>query len=190
MIVKTAAAAAGVVGLLVGGLAAPVQAGPPVAPVSHYAGTDAADITDCGLDLHVEVTFGGRFSIQPAPGSDEAFLAHNRYAFSEVITLAGQQDGPHLVTRVKGNFRETRVELLDPSRPTVYQFTGLDAGTFRLYDGAGTLLVSSSGVFTFVNVQDTLGDKTPGSEFIREVSGSFRGQESGDFCAAVRRVLT
>ncbi len=185
-----AAAAAGVVGLLLGGMVGPAQAGAPVDPVDHYSGTDGFDITECGLLLHIEVTFSGRYSVQPAPGSDEAFLAHNNYSVSETITLAGVKDSPYVVTDIKGNIRETRATLLDPAKPTIYQFTGLEAGTFRLYDASGTLLVRSNGVFKFVNIQDTRGDKTPGSDLIREVSGVFHGNESGDFCEAIVATLT
>jgi hypothetical protein len=95
-----------------------------------------------------------------------------------------------VTTQVSGNFRETQATLLDPAEPTIYQFTGLDAGTFRLYDSEGTLLVSSSGVFKFVNVQDTLGDKAPGSDFIEDVATAFHGNESGDFCEALAAELT
>jgi hypothetical protein len=184
-----AASTAGVV-LVLGGMAGPAQADAPVDPVEHYSGSFANDSTECGLDLHFEVTFGGRYSAQPAPGSDEAFLAHDRYSFSETITLAGVEDSPYVTTQVSGNFRETQATLLDADEPTIYQFTGQDAGTFRLYDSEGTLLVSSSGVFKFVNVQDTLGDKAPGSDFIEDVATAFHGNEAGDFCDALEAELT
>ena len=128
--------------------------------------------------------------VRPAPGSDEAFLLHNRYQFSETITLASDPDGPYVTTKGSGNFVETRATLLDPNKPTIYQFTTVDAGTFRLYSSDHDVLVSSSGVFKATNIQDTLGDKTPGSEFIEEVSGDFHGHESGDFCEAVTAALT
>lgn len=116
--------------------------------MDHDEGTDGFDLTECGLRLHVDVTFSGRFSIQPAPGSDEAFLAHDNYSFAETITLAGAEDGPRVHTSVNGHLRETRATLLDPASPTIYQFTGVDSGTFHLYDDGGTLLVRSSGTST------------------------------------------
>ena len=183
-------AAAGVVGLLLAGMAGSAQAVAPVQPVDHYSVTDSYDTTDCGLDLHFEVAFSGMSFIRPAPGSDEAFLLHNRYQFSETITLASDPDGPYVTTKGSGNFVETRATLLDPNKPTIYQFTTVDAGTFRLYSPDHDVLVSNSGVFKATNIQDTLGDKTPGSEFIEEVSGDFHGNESGDFCEAVTAALT
>jgi hypothetical protein len=161
-----------------------------VDPLEHYSDSFGDDDTECGLDLHFEVTTSGRYSVQPAPRSDEAFLAHDVYSFSETITLAGVEDTPYVTTAVRGSFRETQATLLDPEAPNIYEFTGLDAGTFRLYDSAGTLLVSSSGVFKFVNVQDTRGDKSPGSDFVRDVSAVFHGMESGDFCEALEAELT
>ena len=136
------------------------------------------------------MTFSGRYSAQPAPGSDEAFLAHDRYWFSETITLAGVEGSPSVTTAGSGNFRETQARLLDPEKPTIYEFTGQDAGTFGLYGSDGALLVSSSGVFKFVNIQDTLGDKVPGSQFIEDVTTAFHGRESGDFCEALEAELT
>ena len=190
MRIRTLAAATGVVGLLLGGTAGSAQAVAPVDPVEHYSGTDAYDTTDCGLSLHFSVTFGGTYSVHPAPGSDEAFLAHDNYSFSETITQTGVTGGPSVVTHANGNFRETKATLLDPAQPTIYRFTGLDAGTFRLYDAAGHLLVRSDGVFKFVNIQDTRGDKAPGSDLIEELAGAFHGNESGDFCEAVVASLT
>ncbi|WP_445257116.1 hypothetical protein [Nocardioides aurantiacus] len=158
--------------------------------MDHYSGTDSVDTRECGLDLHFEVSFSGTSFIRPAPGSDEAFLLRNRYQFTEKITLASNPDGPYVTTRVSGNFVETHATLLDPAKPTIYQFTTVDAGTYRLYSADGDLLASSSGVFRAVNIQDTLGDKMPGSELIEEVSGDFHGNESGEFCDAVTAELT
>lgn len=183
-------AAAGVAGLLLSGMAGSAQAVAPVEPVNHYSGSNAYDTTDCGLDLHVEVTFSGMSFVLPAPGSDEAFLGHNRYQFSETITLTSEPDGPYVTTQGSGNLVETSATLLDPAEPTIYQFTSVDAGSFRLYSSDRTVLVSSSGVFKATTIYDTLGDRTPGAEFIEEVTGDFHGNESGDFCKAITAALT
>jgi hypothetical protein len=188
--VRSASAVLGVAAMLTSGMAGAAQAAAPVQPVASYSGTDSFDVTDCGQTLHFEVTFSGKDSIRPAPRSDEAFLLHDRYRFSERISLAANPDGPYVITEVKGNFIETRARLLDPAEPTIYQFWTVDAGTFRLYSSTGELLVRSNGVFKGSNIQDTGGDKAPGSTFIREVSGDFRGNESGDFCEAIRAELT
>ena len=71
-------------------------------------------------------------------------LLHNRYRFSETITLASAPDGPYVTTEGSGHFVETKARLLDPAKPTIYQFTTVDAGTFRLYSSDGKVLVSSS----------------------------------------------
>ena len=190
MKIRSVTAALGTAALMTGGSAGVAQADAPVAPVDHYAGSDSYNVTDCGLRLHVEVTFSGMTFIRPAPGSEEAFLLHDRYHFAETITLVSDPDGPSVTTAGSGNFVETTARLLDPAEPTIYRFTTVDAGTFRLYSSTGEVLVSSRGVFKGTNVQDTLGDKMPSSEFIEEISGDFHGNESGDFCQAIEAALT
>ena len=188
--VRSVSAALGMATLMACSMTGTAQAAPPVEPVDHYSGTDSYDEAICGLPLHVEVTFSGMSFIRPAPGSDEAFLLHNRYVVSETITLASDPDGPSVTTEIRGTFVETRATLLDPANPNIYQFSTVDAGTFRLYSATGEVLVRSSGVFKSTNIQDTLGDKLPGSELIEEVSADFRGNESGDFCEAIEAELT
>ncbi|WP_148076942.1 hypothetical protein [Nocardioides aurantiacus] len=176
--------------MLVGAAPGIAHAAPPVDPVDHYVGTDSFDTTDCGLNLHSEVSYSGMSFIKPAPGSQEAFLVHDRYRFTEEITLASDPDGPSVTTRGSGTFVETTATLLDPARPTIYQFTTVDAGTFRLHAADGGQLVTSNGVYKATNIQDTLGDKAPGSQLIEEVTGDFHGNESGEFCDAVTAELT
>ncbi|KQT93472.1 hypothetical protein ASG49_00110 [Marmoricola sp. Leaf446] len=166
------------------------SAAPPLDPVDHYSGTDSFDATDCGLALHFEVSYSGTSFVKPAPGSNEAFLLHDRYRFTETITLASDPDGPYVTTIGSGSFVETTATLLDPAKPTIYQFTTVDAGTFRMYAADGGRLVSISGVYKATNIQDTLGDKMPGSQLVEEVSGDFHGNESGEFCDAVTAELT
>ena len=187
---RAVAAAAGTAVLFVGAAPGTAHAAPPIDPVDHYSGTDGFDTTECGLDLHVEVSYSGMSFIKQAPGSQEAFLLHDRYRFTEKITLASNPDGPYVTTRGSGNFVETSATLLDPAKPTIYQFTTVDAGTFRLYSADGAQLVTINGVYKATNLQDTLGDKAPGSQLIEEVSGDFHGNESGEFCDAVTAELT
>ncbi len=189
MNVRGIAAALGAAGLLVAGVAGPAQAVKPVSKTTPYAQHFSFPTTDCGLDLHFESDISGRSSIHPAPGSDEAFLFHDNYQFTETITLASDPHGAFVTTQANGNFIETSATLLDPAEPTIYQFTTVDAGTFRLYGPDGTLLVHSTGGFKTTNIQDTLGDKEPGSEFLGETSVAAHGLNRGDFCEAVTSVL-
>ena len=189
MKIRGIAAGLGAAGLLVAGVAGPAQAVQPVAKMTPYAQHFSFDTTDCGLDLHFESDVSGRSSIHPAPGSDEAFLFHDNYQFTETITLASDPDGAFVTTQANGNFIETSATLLDPAKPTIYQFTTVDAGTFRLYGPDGTLLVHSTGVFKTTNIQDTMGDKAPGSALLEEISVEAHGLDRGDFCEAVTSVL-
>jgi len=82
-----------------------------------------------------------------APRSDQAFLGHNHYAFTDIITLDDDDPTTNEFVWVEGNgnFREQKATLLDPAKPNVYQFTAVEAGTFWVYDAAGELLLSGSG---------------------------------------------
>ena len=93
MNIRGIAAGLGAAGLLVAGVAGPAQAVQPVAKTTPYAQHFLSTTPDCGLDLHFESDVSGRSSIHPAPGSDEAFLFHDNYQFTETITLASDPDG-------------------------------------------------------------------------------------------------
>src|SRR4051812_19637988 len=147
MNIRGTAVGLGAACLLVAGVAGPAQAVQPVAKMTPYAEHFSFDTSDCGLALHFESDVSGRSSIRPAPGSDEAFLFHDNYQFTETITLVSDPDGAFVTTHANGNFTEINATLLDPAKPTIYQFTTVDAGTFRLNGPDGTLLVHSTGVF-------------------------------------------
>jgi len=190
MKIKNMAAAVSVAGLLVAGMAGPAQAGKPFEKVTAYSEHFAFDHNDCGLDLHVEADVSGKFSIHPAPRSDEAFLGHDRYQFTETITLVGDPDGAFVTTAAHGNWREIRAELLDPAEPTIYAFTAIDAGRFQMFDSSGAPIFAGNGLFRQTVTFDTLGDGVPGAEFIEVVSEVFHGHETGDFCEVVVEALT
>lgn len=186
---RTPAAVAAAAAMLFAVQAGPAAAVKPIQKTEHYSGHDGFDMTDCGLDLHVEVDFGGVASIRPAPGSTEAFLAHDNYWFAEKITLAGDEDGPFVTTQGNGNLREQKAVLLDPAKPNIYQFSIVDAGTFRLYDSDGNQLAFGRGNAKITQVFDTGGDGQPGGV---EISSTVieHGPFTGDFCAAIVSELT
>src|SRR3954468_21462266 len=79
----------------------------PVAKMTPYAEHFSFDTSDCGLALHFESDVSGRSSIRPAPGSDEAFLFHDNYQFTETITLVSDPDGAFVTTHANGDLVET-----------------------------------------------------------------------------------
>jgi hypothetical protein len=190
MTIRSIAATVGAVGLLVMGVAGPAQAVKPVEKSAPYADMDSRDETNCGLAIHVASTFSGRFSVHPAPGSTEAFLAHDNYEFTDVVTLVGDPDGPFVTITGNGNFREQHATLLDPAEPNIWSFDAVDAGIFRMYDSSGAKIWQSNGVAKFTAVFDTRGDAVPGADFIEETSFVFHGHETGEPCDALVGALT
>lgn len=189
MKIRALAAALSAAGLLVIGAAVPAQAAPPVVH-DHYSVDQSFDEEVCGLDVHFEGTYTGTFIVSPAVGSTEAFLAHDIYQFTETITLADDPEGPYVTTAGIGTLRETHAELLDPTKPTIYEFTSHDAGIFRVYDSSGAKIFQGSGVTQQVIIFDTLGDAAPGGELVEEVSMTFHGNETADFCEVLTAELT
>jgi hypothetical protein len=132
------------------------------APVERfrYSGVESGADEVCGLPIAYESTFSGSTSVRPAPGSDEAFLAHQIYQFKDVVVLDDDDPSTTEFVRVEArvNFREQRAVLLDPDDPDVYVFTAVEAGTFRMYGTDGTLLSQTPGNVKIRQVFDTEGD--------------------------------
>lgn len=171
-------------------MATPASAAKPVER-GHYSGTDSFDEEICGLDVHLEVAFQGHFITRPVKGSDQAFLGFNNYEFSEVITLAGDPDGPFVTTHGNGVFLEQHATARPDIGPYVYEFEAIDAGRFTLRDSSGQLLIHDRGVVALTAVFDTLGDGQPGGVLLSE-EVVFRGPISDDatFCTAFVGALT
>ena len=154
----------------------------------HVEFTDSFDDTLCGIAVHFEVSSSAKFVNHPVKGSDgQAFLNHNNYEFTEVIST----DAGFVTTHGNGNFLEQKATHIAGD---VWEFESLDAGTFRVYDASGDLLARANGVVKAREQFDTLGDSQPGGE---PVPGTFEllvehGQTLSDdeFCAAVLPELT
>jgi hypothetical protein len=172
-------------------LATPVSAhaGKPYEKASHYSGTDSFDEEDfCGIEVHIEVEFSGVSHVLPVKGSDgQAYFGFDNYEFREVIST---EDGS-ISTHGNGAFHEQKATHISGD---VWEFQFIDAGTFRVYDSSGALLLRSTGVFKASEQFDTFGDSQPGGEPVPdtfEVVAS-HGQSFTDeeFCAAVLPELT
>ena len=188
---RSVAALAGLAGLLLTGAPGTAQAVKPIER-EHFEGSDSYDEQMCGLDVHIEATFSGMSSVRPAPGSDQAFLGHFNYQFTEIITLDDEDPDTTEFVRVEanGNFREQKATLLDPAKPNIYQFQSVEAGTFRVYDAAGELLASNSGNLKFTTIFDTLGDGVPGGIILEETVVEHGPPATADFCEVLVAELT
>ena len=174
-------------------LATPVaaHAGKPTVPTEHYSFTDSFDEPDfCGIAVHFEVEGGGVSKVLPVKGSDgQAFFGFDNYEFTEVIsTKAGS-----ISTHGNGSFHEQKATHISGD---IWEFQFIDAGTFRVYDSDGNLLLRSTGVFKASEQFDTFGDSQPGAEPVDD-GATFQVLASHglsftdeDFCAAVLPELT
>jgi len=170
-------------------------AGKPYFPTEHYAGTDSFDEEDfCGIEVHFEVEFSGVSKVLPVKGSDgQAFFGFDNYEFREVISTA---DG-WISTHGNGAFHEQKATHITGD---IWEFQFIDAGTFRVYDSDGNLLLRDTGVFKASEQFDTFGDSQPGGEPLTSPDGEHftfevladHGQTFTDdeFCAAVLPELT
>ena len=172
-------------------LATPVaaHAGKPYETATHYAGTDSFDEKDfCGIEVHFEVEFSGVSHVLPVKGSaGQAFLGFDNFEVTEIIST---EDG-FIRTERNAAFHEQKATHVSGD---IWEFQFIDAGTFRVYDSEGNLLLRANGVFKASEQWDTLGDSQPGAvpvpdtfEVIANNGPSFTDEE---FCAAVLPELT
>ena len=165
-----------------------------VAPVSatiysreRYGGTDAFSY-ECGDGnwIDVQAEFGGIFTIRAGKNGDEdAFFAHDNFWWHEIHTnrLAPER---WIELSGNGNFEETRATRVSGS---IFLFDSVLAGQpFMVRDSSGDVILRDSGAIRETILFDTLGDDTPGGEFIESVSFSVAGPHPGlfyDTCADV-----
>jgi hypothetical protein len=127
----------------------------------------------------------GTLSIRTGTGPDAgAFFAHDRYSWRSVDTR--RSDGVALFTEGHANSLETKATRVDGS---VFLFRSIEAGApYKVTDRDGTVLVRDRGVIKRTILFDTLGDATPGGEFIEDVSVAFGGPHPGwsfDICGVL-----
>ena len=172
-------------------LATPVaaHAGKPYEKTSHYEGTDSFDEEDfCGIEVHFEVAFSGTSKILPVKDSGgQAFYGYNNYQFSEVIST----DAGSIRTEANGALHEQKATRISGN---IWEFQFVDAGTFRVFDSGGNLLLRANGVFKGSEQFDLLGDSQPGGVPVpltfEELASNGPGFTDDEFCEAVLPELT
>lgn len=158
-------------------------------PLSHERYDDSFTFEEpdlCGLAVTFDMHARGTFVVRPVNGSDQAFLAHDSYRVTEIIST---HEG-WIRTERHGQFHEQRGTQVDGD---VWAFDFVDSGQFRVFDSSGVRLLQANGVFQAREQFDTLGDGQPGGV---PVDGTFEVRhEAGPvvtdeaFCAVVQQEL-
>ena len=174
-------AALGAALLSIGLTAGPV--GATVILSERYADDYGFSFDDCGFWVDVAGHDEGVAHIRVGKGElDTAFFLHNNYAFSE--TWTNRDTGVWVTVSGNGLFQETRATHIDG---ILFAFRSINAGQpFVVRDQHGTLVIRDRGVVRQEIIFDTLGDHTPGGEFISEVSFAVAGPHPGmdlDLCS-------
>jgi hypothetical protein len=145
--------------------------------VEQYQWTDGGSY-ECGegnwIDWSAEGS--GTLTIRTGKGADtNAFFAHDRFQWHS--TDVRRSDGLSLHFSGQAQFIETKATRVSGS---VFQFTSVEAGQpFVVRDDDGNVLVRDRGSIRETIVFDTLGDDTPGGEFIESVSFRANGPHPG-----------
>ncbi|MEA2579453.1 MAG: hypothetical protein QOE83_345 [Actinomycetota bacterium] len=172
---------------LVGALAVMVGA-LSVAPVAAEVirGSDISpyrfSYDDCGFTVDVDGVFSSPHSMARVGRHKDAsaFFGHDRYMLTETHTRRGTDT--EVVIVAHGLLHDVRVTRISGS---VFEFTMMDVAHTELY-ADGTLLGREDGQIRRTFLFDTLGDETPGGEFVELLTERFSGRFGGiDTCAAL-----
>lgn len=146
----------------------------------------------CGFPFKVKGRARGSFVNTIVSGSKgEAFLAHNRYRFKEVLT--NPANGKKMYVNGRGYFREIEARHV---KGDVWKFDSLESGRpFVVRDADRNIVLLDHGKIFRTVAFDTLGDKKPGGELVEErfskvLYGSFPSLEADfDFCVLVSQLI-
>jgi hypothetical protein len=142
----------------------------------RYAGSDTFGYDDCGFQVDVASTFGGRYVTREGKNSDAgAFYAHNAFWWREVHVP--QNGGRTLIISARMTFQETQGTRVSGS---VFEFHAVNPGTITISDTSGNVLLRDAGVIKQVYRVDTLGDSTPGGVDFELLSYSWAGPHPGE----------
>ena len=139
---------------------------------------------ECGWTVDVTGEFNGDFFVRVGKGDFAgAFYGHNNFDWTETHVRA--TDGATITISANALFQETKATHVEG---TIYTFTSVSAGQLLVVrDADGRLLLKDRGRITETILFDTLGDDTPGGEFIDLLDVSFAGKfpsETADYCGA------
>jgi hypothetical protein len=144
---------------------------------------------DCGIVLQVVGSADGKFRVRTGKNKTQsAFFQHVNVSFSETYT--SPTTGEWFLVRGHSVFNEVKAERV---RGTIFKFTAVEAGQpFVLENSDGEIVMRDRGVIRYTILFDTLGDETPGGDFIEEVDVRVRGPHPGffaDFCEVATELV-
>jgi hypothetical protein len=149
----------------------------------RFSDTYSFSHDQCGWTVNGEGVFNGDFFVRIGKGEFEgAFYGHSNFDWTE--THVRESDGATITISANVLSQETQATHVEG---TVYTFTSINAGQLLVVrDAEGKVLLMDRGNITETILFDTLGDDTPGGEFIDSLSIRFAGQYPSvitDYCA-------
>ena len=147
----------------------------------------------CGIVVQEEARSTHTAHLRVGKGEVEsAFFAHDRFSFASTIT--NPANGRFVTITSTGVFLETTATRVGE---TTFEFHMVEAGrTFTMRDASGDIVLSDRGRMRTTIVLDTLGDETPGGEFVEFVGEDaagphpgYRFDDEGRFCDVVTEQL-
>jgi hypothetical protein len=142
---------------------------------------------DCGFDVEVKGTASGVFRIRAGKGKTAtAFFAHDNFSFVE--TQTNPETGAFVTITANAVFNEIKARRVEGN---IFEFEAVEAGQFRLYDSAGTLVARDRGTVHHHLLFDTGGDNMPGGTEIEYLGADVHGPHPGfdDFCGLITPLI-
>jgi hypothetical protein len=145
----------------------------------------------CGIDVRIDTTVRGVIVARVGKHElDQAFLGHATFRYSDTFTNLATGASFTIEGRVyEGDVRGVHVE------GNVFEFTGVNAGTERVVDDDGKVVLRDSGSIVSTELFDTLGDSQPGGILLDESIDRINGphplfeQDEDAFCAMVHELI-
>lgn len=170
--------------------AAPAQA--KVIDQQHYSVPYTEDFTECGFSIHLEGLVSGNSHLRVGKGDlTTAFFALDNYKYSE--TWTNSANGRSFTIWGDGVLHDISATHVSGS---IFRFTTIESGRpFNLVDATGRTVLRDRGSIRTTYLFDTLGDTTPGGEFVELLSQRLSGPHPGffpseeAFCAAITPLL-
>ena len=178
--------------MLVLALAVPARA--TVIDHGHFSFSESFPDVICGVSVRHDVEVSGVGHVRVGKHDlTTAFLGMENYAGTG--TLTNEANGNFVTVEHNGLLHDTKATLVSG---TTFRFETIESGQpIRIRDMTGRVVARDRGVIRETYLFDTLGDDTPGGQYLErlrlEVSGPhsmfFGDFDEAAFCAVVRPLL-
>jgi hypothetical protein len=144
----------------------------------------------CGIDARIDTRVRGVIVTRAGKHElDTAFLGHITFRYADTITNLATGASFTLEGRIReGSVSAVHVE------GNIFEFTLVHAGTERIVDGDGKVVLRESGSIVSTELFDTLGDSQPGGILLDRID-RLNGphplfeQDEDAFCAMVHELI-